>query len=159
MADLENEKRIVLQIGKLLNQDSIQDHEKDWMVTNVDNDSSIKKILKKLRTSDIHVISVISDNKQLHIKDLPKLTALSQPTISRIVAKLEEEHLLEKFRTVKNDKEILVHLTTRGESIAHIHRSLEENIASQVNSILEKYPKNEVNHFITILNELGNIKI
>ncbi|WP_054710608.1 MarR family transcriptional regulator [Secundilactobacillus paracollinoides] len=61
-----------------------------------------------LSTADIHVIARITQSDQVRIKSLPELTKLSQPTISRTITKLEQRNLLEKYRTVKNDKGILV---------------------------------------------------
>lgn len=149
-------KSIVVKIGELLSQDSNKDKEKQWLIQSTD-DRLIKQALSNLKTQDIHVIATINEKNQVHIKELPQLTKLSQPTISRMITNLEKENIVEKYRTTKNNKDILVRLTNNGYSIAKLHKLLEQNIEIEVQKILDKYSDKTITDFLLILEDIRKI--
>ncbi|MEJ6401176.1 transcriptional regulator, SarA/Rot family [Nicoliella lavandulae] len=149
---------IIKQIGKMLNQDGTNDNEKQWMIKQLTDHITVQDQLKQLTTKDIHTISIVNRQTTVHVKSLPKLTNFSQPTISRIITKLAQQQLLEKFRTTKNDKEILVRLTSAGREIANVHQQLEQHLHEQVSAILSQYPAAEIDDFINIITQIAQIK-
>ncbi|KRL79673.1 MarR family winged helix-turn-helix transcriptional regulator [Secundilactobacillus paracollinoides] len=152
-------KTLVQQVGRLLDHDTTYDNEKIWMIAQSKNDPGLQQAIKGLSTADIHVIARITQSDQVRIKSLPELTKLSQPTISRTITKLEQRNLLEKYRTVKNDKGILVRLTPTGKAIATIHSQLDAEIERQVAELLAPYPQEEITDFITLIGKLAAIDV
>lgn len=154
----KNAKSIMTNIGNLLSQDSTNDQEKNWLLTQTDN-SELKDALAGLSTQDLKVLNKIGNQERVLIKSLPAAVDLSQPTISRMMNRLEKKNILEKYRTVKNNKEILVRLTPLGEKIADLHTQLDNHILQNVDNILSDYSDEEIEHFIEILSKIQKIKL
>lgn len=155
----ENVNTIINYIGDMLNRDSINDEEKLWMESHIKDHEKAYNLLKKLKTSDIHLISIINRKGPISVKKLPKLSKMSQPTVSRTIKRFAENDILNRYYKVQNSKETVVALTITGKIIAMAHVDLEKQIYKNLDNILSSYPKRDVDTFIEILNKIKNLRV
>ncbi|WP_220751885.1 transcriptional regulator, SarA/Rot family [Apilactobacillus xinyiensis] len=142
-------------VGQLLIQDSNDDCEKIWMQKHTD-DIILQKVIIKMSTRDLHVLNAIYCGKQpIPVKNLPQQLNLSQPTVSRAIKKLADLEVLLRYKTTQNSKEVMVHLTDKGQKIAHLHVELEKHINRQATKLLSNYSKNDVDNVIDILQKIA----
>ncbi|MCK8607176.1 MarR family winged helix-turn-helix transcriptional regulator [Apilactobacillus ozensis] len=153
MSDIHQLKKA---LDSLLNQDSQQDREKNWLLEHADS-QDIKNLINKLSTRDLHVIAAIYQLQPTPAKKLPSALKLSQPTISRAVSKLANLQLLSRYKATQNSKEIIVNLTNMGNQIAKIHAQLEIHIDQKLTATLAKYSSEEINQVTEVLQKLSKV--
>jgi DNA-binding MarR family transcriptional regulator len=92
-----------------------------------------------LNRSEIHTIMAIGMHKEINITDLARCQKISKSATSRMVDKLSENGLVEKYHTPDNDKETLLRLTQRGK-IAYLgheqyHAKFDEQMLNNIGSL------------------------
>ncbi|WP_147822123.1 MarR family winged helix-turn-helix transcriptional regulator [Salidesulfovibrio onnuriiensis] len=88
--------------------------------------------------SEIHIIQMIGDRKEVYISEISRLVGVTKGTVSQIVKRLENKGLVEKSTDESNNTRQLVHLTAKGMTAyqAHVdyhlrnHREMEDFLAS-----------------------------
>lgn len=147
---------LMTELSRFIAQDSVDDREKQWALQQI-SDPQLQVKVKQLSTTDIKIIAQLAQTEAQHAKALPQLTGLSQATISRGLAKLERLGLATKFRSLKNNKEVLVRLTSRGQQVAQVHRQLDAAIAKQAETIAADYTPAELARFIGLMHRISQI--
>ncbi|UQS84775.1 MarR family transcriptional regulator [Apilactobacillus apisilvae] len=155
----ENVNNIMSSIGKLLNEDSRNDNEKVWMENQLSADGDAYPILKKLKTSDIHLISLIGKYEPISVKKLPNLSGISQPTISRTIKRFAETKIVDRYYKASNNKETFVNLTSTGQKLFDVHDALEKHIYTNLKNIIDEYSGDDINKFVEILSKITNSNI
>ncbi|AVK61604.1 MarR family transcriptional regulator [Lactobacillus sp. CBA3605] len=150
-------EQIMSELNAFIAQDGIDDDEKQWAQRQT-TDVHLQQQLKQLSTTDIKIIAQLATQPATHAKALPQLTTLSQATISRAVTKLAQLGLVEKFRSLQNNKEVLVRLTTAGQQVAQLQHQLKLAIAAQASAIAADYTPAELTRFVTLMHRIRQIK-
>ncbi|GKT03898.1 MarR family winged helix-turn-helix transcriptional regulator [Furfurilactobacillus entadae] len=158
MTNQNQAQQTMAQINHLLTQDGNADLEKQWLEQQAEAQPELLDAIRQLTTQDFRVIAEIDRAQEIHIKALPALTALSQPTISRIITRFTTATLLEKYQKPDNKKDFLVRLTPLGQQVADLHRHLDQQLLTQVANILDAFPDDEVTHFNQMLTKIGQIQ-
>lgn len=68
-----------------------------------------------LHCSEIHTIMAIGKNPGINVTSLSHLLGISKSAISQMITRLTRKELVERFRDEQNGKEILLHLSPRGQ--------------------------------------------
>ncbi len=73
--------------------------------------------------SEIHILKIIGDNKELYVSEIAKLIGVTKGTISQIVKRLETKGLVKKYVDAGNNTRQLVCLTSKGKVARKNHDS------------------------------------
>jgi len=146
------------ELNQFITQDSVDDQEKRWAMHQT-TDVQLQATIKQLTTTDIKLIAYLGQLGACHAKDLPEPTGLSQATVSRGLTKLARLGLATKFRDLNNNKEVLVRLTTIGQTVVGLHTQLDAAIAAQAQSIADDYSEEELARFVTLMRRIREIEI
>jgi len=149
--------QLMAELNTFMTKDSLNDHEKQWAIKQT-TDPDLQAQLKQLSTTDIKIIAQLAEREATHAKALPTMTGLSQATISRGLTKLAKLGLAAKFRSLQNNKEILVHLTTAGQQVAQLHDKLDAAIAVKASAIAADYSAAELDRFIGLMAKINQIE-
>ncbi|VDG31861.1 MarR family transcriptional regulator [Lactobacillus sp.] [Lactiplantibacillus mudanjiangensis] len=152
-----NIQQLMAELNGFIAQDGVNDAEKQWAQQQT-TDPDLRQALKQLSTADIKLITQLTLAPATHAKDLPIPTGLSQATVSRGLTKLAKLALAEKFRSLQNNKEVLVRLTTKGQAIAQLHTQLDDALAAQITTIAADYTPAELARFTTLMRRIREIK-
>jgi len=150
--------QLMTELNRFITQDGVDDREKEWALRQLD-DPQLQAKVKLLSTTDIKIIAQLAQSEACHAKSLPRLTGLSQATISRCLTKLAKLALATKFRDLKNNKEILVRLTDSGQQVAELHRQLDAEIAKRAQVIAADYTPAELARFVSLMHRISEIKL
>ncbi|WP_429971818.1 MarR family winged helix-turn-helix transcriptional regulator [Fructilactobacillus sp. Tb1] len=151
-------KNLKTELTKFLNQDHDNDDEKSWMIAQTDNPTT-KKLLSKLSTRALETIEVIGKSNKIHIKDIPELVGASQPTISRMMVKLDDMGIVNVTFLSENKKEKIVTLTKSGMEIFDLHDQLEDHLQDKLTSIFNHYSADELKLFSKLMRNINEIKL
>ncbi|BDZ29639.1 transcriptional regulator [Lactiplantibacillus sp. WILCCON 0030] len=149
--------QLMTELNGFITQDRLNDREKQWAINQV-SDAQLQAQLKQLSTTDIKIIAQLAQADSTRAKALPQPTALSQATISRGLTKLAKLGLVVKFRSLKNNKEILVRLTPAGQQVAELHVKLDAAIAAKAQVIAADYSPTELARFVELMHRISQIK-
>ncbi|MFC6180820.1 MarR family winged helix-turn-helix transcriptional regulator [Lactiplantibacillus daowaiensis] len=152
-----NTTQLMAVLNAFIAQDGVNDAEKQWAQQQT-TDPELQAALRVLSTADIKLITQLAKAAATHAKALPAPTGLSQATVSRGLTKLAKLGLAEKFRSLQNNKEVLVRLTSKGQMIADLHTQLDAAIADQVAAIAADYTPTELARFTTLMQRINQIK-
>lgn len=78
---------------------------------------------ERLYSSEIHTIVYIGSHPDINVTNLAKIMGVTKGAISQAIKKLEKKKLVERHRSPTNNKEILLHLTKKGEIDYHGHEA------------------------------------
>lgn len=92
--------------------------------------------------SEIHIIQLIGERKELYVSEISKLIGVTKGTISEIVKRLESKGLVNKYTDSTNKTRQLVALTPKGKTAydAHnnYHRCKDRDLDAYVETLSEK---------------------
>ncbi len=71
--------------------------------------------------SEIHVIQLIGDRKNVHLSEIARLIGITKGTVSQIAKRLEGKGLVEKHVDENNNTRRLVRLTEKGKIACKAH--------------------------------------
>ena len=87
-----------------------------------------------LYPSEIHAIECIATIKKINLTELANQLGLTKGATSKLVAKLEKEGLLRRYRYVDNQKEIYFHLTDTGIQAYNGHKLYHADMAQRTDA-------------------------
>ncbi len=67
-----------------------------------------------LYPSEIHVLRCIAMSSTINMTELSNLTGMTRGGVSKCIVKLEKMELVRRYKYIKNQKEIYLHLTEKG---------------------------------------------
>jgi DNA-binding MarR family transcriptional regulator len=88
--------------------------------------------------SEIHTLCVIGIMPGIRITDLSVRLGVTKGAVSKIVKKMEEKGLIEKYQEHGNKKEILLRLTLRGERAYLGHEEYHKKMFGRIIAEMEK---------------------
>lgn len=123
----------------------------------IKNDSRFDtSITAGLTMSDLHVILAVANGDKPTISAIVAQVSLTQGAVSKILNKLTNKQVVEKFHQPGNKKETLVELTSRGEAVYQIYQDYHQTVQKSLWNIADKYSKNElevIDDFLLKLNQ------
>lgn len=78
---------------------------------------------EKLFTSEIHMIEAIGKHADINVTELAGIMGVTKGAISQMVTKLMKKKLVKKIKGTRNDKEVILQLTSRGEAAFNGHEN------------------------------------
>ena len=76
---------------------------------------------EKLYNSEVHMIEVIGENKNLSVTDIAGFFGITKGAVSQTLKKLEKKDLIIKNRAPENASKYILGLTTKGKSVFYEH--------------------------------------
>ncbi|MGQ7871631.1 MarR family winged helix-turn-helix transcriptional regulator [Bacillus sp. 1A] len=105
-----------------------------------------------LTHQNIRFLQIVSKNEDVTIHFLSKVMALSHNTTSEHVQRLEKKGYVIKKRNAKDERQVIVSLTTKGQDALKQHTELDEE---KINQIFESLTVDEQDKILDAFNTLG----
>ncbi|PFL57230.1 MarR family transcriptional regulator [Bacillus cereus] len=105
-----------------------------------------------LTHQNIRFLQIISKNEDVTIHFLSKVMALSHNTTSEHVQRLEKKGYVIKKRNAKDERQVIVSLTTKGQDALKQHTELDEE---KINQIFESLTVDEQDKILDAFNTFG----
>lgn len=87
--------------------------------------------------SEIHIIQLIGDQRELYVSEIARLIGVTKATISQIVKRLEKKGLVSKQADTQNNTRQVIRLTETGQIAYQSHERLHQEKHVQMNSYLD----------------------
>jgi DNA-binding MarR family transcriptional regulator len=143
-------------LNQLFNQfrgDDAVDAEREYICQHIDT-QLLKKVARMTR-SETEVVAGIFDNQnQASLKSLTNILPFTQGMLSRNIASLVNQGLIEKYYAPNNKKEVLLRLTDDGTKFAKVHAQMHRVQDKQNRAILKKYSNDQLETVISFLTDL-----
>lgn len=107
---------------------------------------------KNLYHSERHMLDTIGDNPAMNISEFARNQGITKGAVSQVVKKLEEKQLVQRYKQVKNDKEVFIELTELGKNIYEKHKKVNEESIITLHEELLKYSDDKVYFLIEMFN-------
>ena len=107
-----------------------------------------------LTHQNIRFLQTINKNEDVTIHFLSKVMALSHNTTSEHIQRLQKKGYVTKKKNIKDERQVIVSLTTKGQDALKQHTELDE---VKINQIFESLTINEQDKIIDAFNTLGEI--
>lgn len=88
-----------------------------------------------LYPSEIHAIDAIATMSTINMTELSRQLGVTKSAVTKIVAKLEKQDLIRRYKYIKNQKEIFLHLTQKGVDAYNGHKIYH----AAMNKTIEQY--------------------
>ncbi|MFV0559801.1 MAG: MarR family winged helix-turn-helix transcriptional regulator [Enterococcus sp.] len=132
-------------------------YEQKWIEKSLEG-SSLKKIVKNLSITSLHILSALETNEKTGI-ELAEELSVTRGGITRAAKKLAEYKLITSKKLPHDDKKIYYFLTEAGQEIAEKHDLLHVEIKNKiVDQLSAKYSEEELNTVATFLKDLATIE-
>ncbi|MGX7047786.1 hypothetical protein RU86_GL000761 [Lactococcus piscium] len=114
---------------KIIYEDMLAYFEKLVEQVNTLEDVGIKtRYGKKLYRAEIHLLVKIDENPNQNMSELARTSNVTRGMISQLANKLERKGVLEKRKSLLNDRDILLQITEEGKYIIALHSQFHENL-------------------------------
>ncbi|MCG8485759.1 MAG: MarR family transcriptional regulator [Clostridia bacterium] len=108
--------------------------------------------------SEIHIINVIGNKKDIHISEIARKFGVTKGAISKTIKKLEKKELVEKIIDKTNQSRVLVALTEKGLKAYHSHEKYHNEYDKDLFGYLDnltEYELDILNTFLEKANEMA----
>lgn len=90
-----------------------------------------------ISNSEIHIISAIADNPEIHIRGLAEKLGITSASVSEMISRMQKKGLVEKRIDKKNLSRLNLFLTEKGKLAHREHRKYHDELNRMVNDELE----------------------
>jgi DNA-binding MarR family transcriptional regulator len=97
-----------------------------------------------LYTSEIHTIAVIGKNPGTNLTQIADILGVSKSATSKFVKKLLTKNYITKNKATNSNREVMFHLTDKGEIAFKGHEAFKVTIFNDVNKIIENTSEEEL---------------
>ena len=91
-----------------------------------------------LYPAEVHTLAAVARTPGLNLTELALAMNVSKSAVSKVVKKLLNKGLVIKGSIETNQKEVIFHLTAKGESAVLGHEAFEQKTFAGVNELLQK---------------------
>lgn len=117
---------------------------------------SLKKGIKNLTTTELHVIEAIG-HESISMNELSERLGITMGTATVAINKLLEKDFINRTRCSHDRRKVFVSLTDTGVSALDYHQNFHKTIISE---ITKNISENELTQFVDVFEKiLGNIKL
>jgi DNA-binding MarR family transcriptional regulator len=109
---------------------------------------------EKLHSSEIHTITYIGLQPDINVTNLANAMGVTKGAISQLINKLEKKKLVERHRNPTNNKEILLHLTKKGEIDYHGHEAYHAKYDAEWYEMMEKFSPEQIQFLENFLEKI-----
>ena len=88
--------------------------------------------------SEIHLISAIAQNPEIHIRGLAEKFGITSASVSEMIKKMQKKGLVEKRVDKENHSRIQITLTEKGKLAHRVHRRYHEELDQMVEEELKE---------------------
>lgn len=124
-----------------------------WFVQN--SSQKLQKCINQLTINDLDLVDVIATHPDERLSDYANYMTIRQGTVSKSIAKLAREQLVEKFHQGENKKTTFVRLLPLGEELYGLHRRYHQANDQKVATILNSFSDHDlaiVAQFLQVIN-------
>ncbi len=117
---------------------------------------SLKKGIKNLTTTELHVIEAIG-HESISMNELSERLGITMGTATVAVNKLLEKDFINRIRCSHDRRKVFVSLTSTGVSALDYHHNFHKDVISE---ITKNISENDLTQFVEVFEKiLGNIKV
>ncbi|MBU2510036.1 MarR family transcriptional regulator [bacterium] len=109
-----------------------------------------------LYPSEIHTISAIEENPDLHMSEIAKLLGVTRGAIMQLAVKLEKKQLVERFMMDHNNKKVFFKLTTKGKKAYGGHEKYHRQMYDDLYLYLKTLKVEELKLFEDVFERIEN---
>jgi DNA-binding MarR family transcriptional regulator len=107
-----------------------------------------------LRPSEIHTIQAIGNNNGINVTGLAQKLGITKGAVSQMINKLKKRGLISKVKSMDNDKEVLLILTTKGEKAFEGHERFHHDMYTDFAGYIDEISADQLAVFKTILEKV-----
>lgn len=111
----------------------------------------------KIYRSEIHIIGVIGDNKDIHISEIARKFGVTKGAISKTIKKFTQKGLVEKIIDKTNNTRTLIRLTEKGMKAYHAHKRYHNENDKEMFSYLDSLTEHELDTLYTFLEKANSM--
>lgn len=119
---LRLKKRIEKSMYRLFVSEADEDQDRLWMLERI-SDDRLKKLLRRLSVSSMHVLEVIHAHDGIKGIDIARDLGITKGAVSKITRNLLDHGLIRKEQRPNNLKEIYYSVTPLGAEVAEVHQA------------------------------------
>jgi DNA-binding MarR family transcriptional regulator len=112
---------------------------------------------ERFSATQIHLVEAVGKGKGKTVTGLSQYFMVTKGAISQTVSQLVKMGYLRRVKRADNDKEILLELSDKGWAAFELHERYNQTTIAELNQLKEKYNPDEMQAFISILNDVDQI--
>lgn len=89
-----------------------------------------------LYTSEIHTIVAIGKNPGISLTEIADILGVSKSAVSKFVKNLLSKDYINKNKAINNNRQVMFHLTSKGETAFAEHEIFKSTLFKDVNNII-----------------------
>jgi DNA-binding MarR family transcriptional regulator len=132
-----------------------------WQVLRLAHDRVARRLTSELdRQCDLTISDFdvllhlrLHDEREVRMQDLSGVVLLSQPALSRLVARLVERNLIERSHSADDGRAVLIQLTAAGQELAD--RAIEVHTRSVEEELISRLSEREQDMLLNALNRIS----
>ena len=109
---------------------------------------------EKLYPSEIHTIQMIGNNSGINVTALAQKLGITKGGVSQMISKLKKRGLINKVRSMDNDKEILLILTSKGQEAFNGHEKFHYDMYMDFIKYMNDINQEQIDMFKKVLDKV-----
>ncbi|AOH55396.1 hypothetical protein ABE28_013645 [Peribacillus muralis] len=150
-----SQQQILDSFIKLMERESENDEEKQWLVQN-SSDDAITETIMGMTTLMLHVLDGIGRFEPVNGITISRQLNIPKGSVSKITRKLIEKKLIKAEYLPNNKKEVLYHTTPLGQDLFILHQRLHKEMEMNFGHFLQKYSESELLIISDFLQDLAD---
>ena len=115
------------------------------------NKSKMEVALKECKSSEVHSIEYIGENKDSNVTKLAEKFYMTRGAISKLTKKLIEKGYIKSYQKTDNNKEIYFKLTKKGEQIYKTHEQLHKEFCKRDKPVFKEITNEELDNMLNFV--------
>ena len=107
--------------------------------------------------SDIHVLQAVGDNPENNVRTIADILGVTPGAASQQLSKLSKRGLVTKVRGIKNEKEVYLMLTPKGDIAYRAHEKVHEMVYLRIIERIGPLSPDEMNTLKNILHAIESV--
>lgn len=120
------------------------------------NKQKMEKALEEYKASEVHCIEYIGQHKDPNVTKLAEHFYMTRGAISKVMKKLIQKNLVERYQKPENKKEIYFKLTSEGKAVYKTHEKLHKEFEARDEVVFESVTEEQFDnmlHFIEMYSQ------
>ena len=149
-----SQKKIMDSFIKLMERESENDEEKQWLMQKSSHDT-ITDMIKGMTTLMLHVLDGIGRFEPVNGITISRQLNIPKGSVSKITRKLMAKNLIRAEFLPNNKTEVLYHTTLLGQELFNLHQELHKEMEKNFGQFLQKYSESELLVISAFLQDLA----
>lgn len=154
---LRLKKRIEKSMYRLFVSEADEDQDRLWMLERI-SDDRLKKLLRRLSVSSMHVLDVIHAHDGIKGIDIARDLGITKGAVSKITRNLLDHGLIRKEQRPNNLKEIYYSVTPLGAEVAEVHQAFHREQDEKATELMAGFDAASLEIVADFLEKLADLR-